>query len=115
YMDSFSEQLVKQTLDAKRALLILATVLGGVVSSAAVLWLFPMAGFLVVALSCFGIYWVATSQVWEVEYIVTNGDIDIDRIVARRDRKCIVRVRGAKIESLRPVKREFRRNRLIAR
>ena len=35
----------------------------------------------------------------EFEYSITNGDVDIDRIVARRKRNRLVSVRGQKIES----------------
>ncbi len=43
---------------------------------------------------------------WEVEYSVTNGNIDIDRIVGKSRRKRLVQVRGEKIESLLPVTAE---------
>lgn len=103
-MDSFCEQIIKQRFDAKKILIVLGAVAAAVVVSAVVLLFLPWMAIWVIAACCFGVYWVASSQSWEVEYAVTNGDIDIDRIVARRERKCIVRVRGEKIESLRPVK-----------
>ncbi len=102
-MDHFNEQIIKQQLTGKQ----IAMIVGAAFAAAAVCfatWLFVT--FLiapVLALCGFGLYWLISSQSWEVEYAVTNGDIDIDRIVARRDRKTIVRVRGDKIESLLPV------------
>ena len=102
-MDHFNEQIVKQRLDGKRIALISAATLAALALAFAA-WLFlPWMTAAVLALCGFGLYWLITSQSWEVEYAVTNGDIDIDRIVARRDRKTIVRVRGDKIESLLPV------------
>lgn len=102
-MDHFNEQIVKQHWEGKR----IAMVIGAVVVTLAlsfVSYLFmPMITVPVLALCGFGLYWLISSQSWEVEYAVTNGDIDIDRIIARRDRKTIVRVRGDKIESLLPV------------
>lgn len=104
-LDSFSEQIVKQSMDAKRILVVLgAVVLAVALCAAAAVW-FVWLFFPVAALCGFGVYWVASSQSWEVEYAVTNGDIDIDRIIARRERKTIVRVRGEKIESLMPLSR----------
>ncbi len=102
-MDHFSEQIIKQTLDTKRLLIILAAVLAAVaICAVAALWFVWL--FLPIAAFCgFGIYWVSSSQSWEVEYAVTNGDIDIDRIIARRERKTIVRVRGDKITALLPI------------
>ncbi len=103
-MDSYSEQIVKQSLDAKRIAVIFGVIVAAVVLCGAAL-LFMQYVFLPLAAACgFGVYWVATSQFWEVEYTVTNGDIDIERIIARRQRKTIVRVRGNKIEHLLPIK-----------
>ena len=102
-MDHFSEQILKQKMDGKRILIVLGALAAAVLLCAAAALFLPWMVLPVVALTGYGVYWVASSQSWEVEYAVTNGDIDIDRIVARRSRTCIVRVRGAKIESLRPV------------
>ncbi len=101
-MDSFAEQIVKQTMDGKRIAIVLGTLAAALVICGATLVFLPWM-LIPVALGCgFGLYFIAGSQSWEVEYAVTNGDIDIDRIVARRDRKTIVRVRGDKIEHLLP-------------
>ncbi len=102
-MDSFSEQIVKQKMDGKRLLSVVAAVVGAVLICAVTAWFMTWLLLPILALCVYGVIWVITSQSWEVEYAVTNGDIDIDRIVARRSRTCIVRVRGAKIESLLPV------------
>jgi len=102
-MDFFTEQLVKQTLEGKRLAIVLgsfAAALG--ICAVALLWL-PVLLIPIALLLGFGLYWIAGSQNWEAEYIVTNGDIDIDRIVARRSRKTIVRVRGDKIDQLLPI------------
>ena len=90
-------------MDAKRILIVAATVCGVIAVCAVVMIFFQWLFMPVAALSGFGIYWIASMQSWEVEYAVTNGEIDIDRIVARRDRKKLVRVRGEKIEFLLPV------------
>ncbi len=103
-MDSFAEQIVKQAMDGKRIAVTLGTTAVALLVCGLVLWMVPWL-LIPVALMCgFGLYWVISTQSWEVEYAVTNGDIDIDRIVARRDRKTIVRVRGDKIEHLLPVR-----------
>lgn len=102
-MDTFCEQILKQAMDVKRAMIVVATVVGALALDLASLFLLPWLFFPLAALSGFGIYWVASMQSWEVEYAVTNGEIDIDRIIARRDRKKIVRVRGEKIECLLPI------------
>ena len=102
-MDSFAEQIVKQTMDGKRLAIVLGSFAAALGICAVTLMFMPWL-LIPVAVGCgFGLYFVAGSQSWEVEYAVTNGDIDIDRIVARRDRKTIVRVRGDKIERLLPI------------
>ncbi len=106
-MDSFSEQIIKQALDAKRLLIIIGVVTVAIAACVASAIFAPWMLVPLLGLGGFGVYWVVSSQSWEVEYAVTNGDIDIDRIVARRDRKTIVRVRGAKILSLLPVSDEI--------
>ena len=47
-------------------------------------------------------WYIIGSQNIEYEYCVTNGDIDVDCIIARRKRKRIVSVSGRKVESLLP-------------
>ena len=102
-MDIFCEQIIKQAMDTKRVLIIAASVCGVIAICVAAMIFMPWVFMPVAALSGFGIYWIASMQSWEVEYAVTNGEIDIDRIVARRERKKLVRVRGEKIECLLPV------------
>lgn len=102
-MDVFCEQIVKQSMTAKRVLVVIAAVLVLLGACAASLIFLPMAFLPIAAFSGFGIYWVASMQSTEVEYEVTNGEIDIDQIIARRERKKIVRVRGAKLDFLLPV------------
>ena len=103
-MDTFSEQILRQKLDFKRMLIILSCVVAAVIVCAVCFVFSPMLFLPAAALCGFGLYWLISMQSWEVEYAVTNGDIDIDRIVARRDRKTIVRVRGEKIEALQPIR-----------
>ncbi len=102
-MDTFCEQILKQSMDGKRVLIVLASVCGVIALCVVAMLFLPWIFLPVAALSGFGIYWILSMQSWEVEYAVTNGEIDIDRIIARRDRKKLVRVRGEKIESLLPV------------
>ena len=102
-MDTFCEQILKQAMDGKRIAIVAGTVCGVIALCVLSMLFLPWLFLPVAALSGFGIYWISSMQSWEVEYAVTNGEIDIDRIIARRDRKKLVRVRGEKIESLLPV------------
>ncbi len=46
-----------------------------------------------------GMWWLLSGMNIEYEYCITNGDIDIDRIVARRKRERVVSVALGKLES----------------
>mgnify|MGYP000845894750 CR=1 FL=1 len=105
-MDTFVEQIVAKRKGAKEWAIIIGSL---VLCVLLVLFAFPflfaflsiLAAALVVALG-YGEWWLITSQNVEFEYSVTNGDIDIDQIIARRKRKRIVSVVGNKLEVLEP-------------
>lgn len=101
-MDSFFEQIVKKRKGAKEWAIIAAIILAAL----ALLFLALMyLGSLIIIATVgigYGAWWLATTQNVEFEYCVTNGDIDVDRIVARRKRKRLVSVAGRKIRALAP-------------
>ncbi len=53
---------------------------------------------LVVFGGAWGAWWAISSQNREFEYVVTNGDLDIDMIIARRRRRRSFQVKGKDIE-----------------
>lgn len=99
-MDSFREQIVQKKKGAKEWAIIAAVIVGGL----ALLFLGFLMNLLIIALVAvgYGGWWLITTQNVEYEYCVTNGDIDVDQITARRKRKRLVSVAGRKIESLLP-------------
>ena len=101
-MDTFIEQIVRKKKTPLQYLLMVGVVLLALVVVLAV-WVVatPLVLF-VLAGAAFGAWWVITEQNNEFEYCVTNGDIDIDRIIAKRKRKRLVSVSGRKVESLLP-------------
>lgn len=88
-MDTYSEQLVKKTQTSsdnmKRTLIIVAGVLiaAGLLCVTFVITPFAL---LVVAAEIYGVYWLITGMNIEYEYIVTNGALDIDKIISKRKR-----------------------------
>lgn len=94
-MDTYSEQLVKKTptsADGIKKVLILTV---GVILSVVFLVLtFTVTAFLLfaVAIVIYGIYWFMTGTNVEYEYIVTNGSLDIDKIISQRKRVNLVSV-----------------------
>jgi hypothetical protein len=88
--DLFIERIIARRKTGKDYLTILGIVVGGLVVLVLVLlfggyftFLFP---FLVAGL-LYGIWYLLTGMNREYEYIVTNGDLDIDMIISRRKRK----------------------------
>ncbi|MDI9497765.1 MAG: DUF6106 family protein [Bacillota bacterium] len=53
---------------------------------------------LIVFGGAWGAWWAITSQNREYEYVVTNGDLDIDTIIAQRRRRRSFQVKGKEIE-----------------
>ena len=101
-MDHYVEQLVVKEKGAKEWGIIAGSVLVAVALS--VLSFIFLGAFFIIFTVGFGYaaYMLITAQTLEYEYCVTNGDIDIDSIVAKRKRKRIVSVAGRKIERLEP-------------
>lgn len=101
-MDSFTELIVQKKKEPKEWLIIVAVLVAALVVSAAAFLFLPTIFVFVLAGCAYGAWWVASAQNKEYEYCVTNGDIDIDMIIARRKRRRLVSVAGRKVESLLP-------------
>ena len=100
-MDTFVEQIVRKQKGGREYGIIALTILGALIVTAALLIFLPFLMILVIGVG-YGVWWIITSQNIEYEYSVTNGDIDIDQIVAQRKRKRLVSVSGEKIEAMGP-------------
>ena len=102
-MDTFVEQLVIKKKNSTQIAAMALTVVAALMLIAFAVFLFLLGfGFIAliaIAAILYGTYYLLSSQNIEFEYCVTNGDIDIDRIVAQRKRERIVSVAGRKIES----------------
>ncbi len=106
-MDTFFEQIVKKKKSAVEWLIMVgaivaAAVLLFVVCTLPQLMAIPILPTLIIVGVGYGGWWLITNQNKEFEYCVTNGDIDIDLIIAKRKRTRIVSVAGRKIEFLQP-------------
>lgn len=91
YMDIFMEKIVKKRKDIKDNLLSVAIIFGALILIFIALNVQVLAGvglFIVVGIG-YVAYLLLTSRNIEYEYAVTNGDLDIDKIIAQRKRKRI--------------------------
>ena len=100
-MDSFFEQIVKKKKGFSEWAIIFGTLLLALVVLA-LAWLMNILPIIVTVGVIYGAWWLITTRNVEYEYCVTNGDIDVDKIVARRKRTRLVSVSGRKVRALAP-------------
>ena len=94
-MDSFKEQIVRKNLSQKDKMTKYMLMIASVALAAACFLLllgspFMMIGVLAAGLALFGGYHLTTRMDVEYEYIFTNGEVDVDKIIAQRSRKRLV-------------------------
>jgi hypothetical protein len=109
--DVFVEQIVEQRQSLRSVLIKTGIVLAASLLSAVFLFFGVLRMFfpVVFALSIYGAYVLVRSQNFEFEYIFTNGDLDIDRIIDRTRRKRELSVNVRAFEIMAPMTEEFRR------
>lgn len=103
-MDVFKEQIVRK-LSSKNEKISKILILVAAVALAMMCFIFAfgtqfaMFGILFAGLALYGGYYLVTNLDVEYEYIFTNGELDVDKIIAQRKRKrlCSVRI-GAAVE-----------------
>ena len=87
-MDTFIEKIVNKKRDFKDTLITVGIILAVLIAVPFAFRIPLLNAFIVVGLVYLA-YYLITSRNLEYEYIVTNGDLDIDKIIARRKRKRI--------------------------
>ncbi len=104
-MDIFVEQIVKKPVAGKDLALKILIGAGTAVLAAACIFVFlfiiPFAGLglLILFGICYGGYVLLTNLDCEYEYIVTNGDIDVDKIIAKRKRVRLITAKAPAFEA----------------
>lgn len=101
-MDVFKEQIVRK-LPSKNEKISKILILVAAVALAMMCFIFAfgtqfaMFGILFAGLALYGGYYCVTNFDVEYEYIFTNGELDVDKIIAQRKRKrlCSVRIGAA--------------------
>lgn len=98
-MDSFMEYMITQKKTAKTVLKKIGVYVGALIFSLAAcafMFMFPsmLIGFMpmVVALIFYFAYRINTSFDVEFEYILTNGELDVDKITHKRRRKRLMTI-----------------------
>lgn len=101
-MDTFVEQIIKKKKGAKEFAAITGILLAFLILVLVSIYFLNVVALLVIFGAGYGAWYLISAQNLEYEYSVTNGDIDIDEIIAQRKRKRVVSVAGNKIEALEP-------------
>ncbi len=104
-MDVFIEHLVKKRSTTVDTLKKIGIVIALLVVILACFFFFALLGPLAVLLifgGCYAAYWLISGMSIEYEYILTNGEIDVDKIIAQRKRKRLVTVSAKTFESFGP-------------
>ncbi len=114
-MDTFVEQIIyhkKTKTQVALAMLIMA--LTSILIVMSFLLLQSLALILLLPIG-YGMWWLLSGMNIEYEYCITNGDIDVDRIIARRKRERVVSVSLKKLESAGRYEPEKWKNRQVDR
>ena len=111
-MDTFIEILIRRKTRPLDVILVVAVVLTAIIIAGIsvllipVLYQFSSILLLVAVGACVGAFFLASSTRVEYEYILTNGEWDIDQITAKRKRKRLISVSCSKLEELAPYEEE---------
>jgi len=107
-MDVYIEYLVKQKKTAQTTILKILIVIAVIFFSFVMLALsmqYSSMSFIflcLIAVAIFGTWFLFTSLKLEFEYIVTNGEMDVDKIIAQRKRKRLVTIKFREMEIMAP-------------
>ena len=106
-MDNFAEYMVKKRPDSsdnlkKIGIIALAALLCIVTIALAFLIKIPFILIITCAL-IYGAYFLLSNLSVEYEYAVTNGEVDVDKIIARRKRVHLITVQTADFEAFGPL------------
>jgi len=97
-MDTFFEQIVSIKKSGKAiALFLFVWILALILCALILLFGIPFAPVLVIGLG-YGAWWLTAKLNVEYEYIVTNGTMDIDKIVNKSSRQRVSSFEIAKVE-----------------
>ncbi len=102
-MDIFGEQLLKKKSDTMDWLKRGMIVFGGIAIASILMAISFATGFMVLTFfavgALFGAVWLLGNTSYEYEYIITNEDLDIDKIVGKRTRKRLITVKMNTVEA----------------
>ena len=107
-MDVFKEQIVKGNLTAKDYIFSMFFTLIAVLLSAICFKFFNLYGLIIAGIAMYAAWWLSTGRNVEYEYVFTNGDMDVDKIIAKRSRKHLIAFDCKDVEIIAPVSEKYK-------
>lgn len=98
-MDVFVEYMVKKKFNRKDIILQLLVVVSSLLIFFICIGFIPSIGYILASGVVFGTYYLLTSFNVEFEYILTNGELDIDKIIYKRKRRRLISIHLKDIKS----------------
>lgn len=110
-MDFFNEWIVKKKRTAQDVMSVIITIMVALMFLYGILLQFIAAKFVYlipieIAIVIYCSYRIISSMNVEFEYFVTNGDLDIDKVVSKKRRKKLIRVKLRDVEYFAPFEDE---------
>jgi len=102
-MDRFSEQLIKKEPTGKDMFIRGLDIAAAMVLTGGLVFCFLYIGIVslvMIAAVIWGLVWLLQGTSVEYEYIVTNDDLDIDKIIGKRKRKRLITVSLMKVTEI---------------
>lgn len=106
YHDVFVEQLVKHRLRLRNILIKVLAILFALFITATAWLISPTYSYIIFTAAVLLAYLIFRSQDYEFEYTYTNGELDVDRIVAQRRRKRVMSTNCRCIDVMAPYTQE---------
>lgn len=106
-MDFYCEQLVTKTRTAGDTLkIVLSVVISALIAAVCVFFIFLTGALLLLILAFAAVgagLWIAAGVGVEYEYIITNDEMDIDKIIGKRKRKRMITVEISRTMDFLPI------------
>ena len=111
-MDNYTEQILPSKPTVKDYILYLIAILLTVTGAFFMIFISMIIGVIIIALGSVAIYFSKNIMDYEYEYIFTNGDLDVAKIIAKTSRKNVFTVREDEIIRILPYNSDKFRNEL---
>lgn len=105
--DIFVEEMVVRRKTVLNLLMSLGMVVAAVILTVLLWMVVPFINTVLILILWFGVYLGIKFQYVEYEYSFTNGDLDIDKIQAKRKRSRVVEINQKQVKVMAPYTAEF--------